>query len=580
MASGPAPYEAPRSPAPAQTPASGPASAPDAAPAPEVAVRLRSVSKSYGPVKVLDIPSLDLARGQIVAVVGENGAGKSTLMGVLSGTVTPTTGSIEIAGTPLHAGRPDHSKELGVALVAQEFPLVGQLSVAENLLLGRRPARAASRTLGRVVYDRAGTRAEARALLAEVGVSGVDVDRPVERFPVPVRQMIEIAKAWGHHPLVLILDEPTSSLGPVEAERVLGLARTHAAAGGAVLFIGHRLDEVQAVADRVIVLRSGRMVADLAPAEASEERMIREMVGSELARADLAPPSSVERTTTLSVRGLTADGLGPVDLDVRAGEIVGVAGLMGSGRSRLLHALMGAQPRTGGTVVFDGADFRPRRPADAVEAGIGLVPEDRKVQSLLPAHSVRWNVTLATLRRISARGVLRPRADKAHAARIVQDLGVRLRSQEQLISDLSGGNQQKVVFGRWLATEPRLLLLDEPTRGVDVGAKAEIYSLIDTAAQDGLAVLVASSELEELLWICHRIVVMAHGRVVADLPRDRFGKEAIMTAAAGTRNGAPGTRERDGARDGTGEQAGQQAGALGPRTGADAVADRQGKARA
>ncbi|MCL2551095.1 MAG: sugar ABC transporter ATP-binding protein [Actinomycetia bacterium] len=502
------------------------------------AVRLRDVSKSYGPVKVLDIPSLDMARGQIVAVVGENGAGKSTLMGVLSGTVTPTTGTIEIAGSPLAAGRPEHARELGVALVAQEFPLVGQLSVAENLLLGRRPTGSGDGALGRVVFDRARTRAEARTLLAEVGVTGVDVDRPVERFPVPVRQMIEIAKGWGQRPVVLILDEPTSSLGPVEAERVLNLAREHAAAGGVVLFIGHRLDEVQAVADRVIVLRSGKLVADLTPAEATEERMIREMVGAELARADLAPPSSVERATTLSVRGLTADGLGPVDLEVKAGEIVGVAGLMGSGRSRLLHTVMGAQPRTGGTVAFDGADFRPRHPADAVEAGMGLVPEDRKVQSLLPAHSVRWNVTLTTLRRISRRGVLRPRSDKEHAARIVKDLGVRLHTQEQPISDLSGGNQQKAIFGRWLATEPKLLLLDEPTRGVDVGAKAEIYHLIDAEAEKGLSVLVASSELEELMWICHRIVVMAHGRVVADIPRDRFSKETIMTAAAGTNAGA------------------------------------------
>jgi ribose transport system ATP-binding protein len=502
------------------------------------AVSLRDVSKSYGSVKVLDIPSLDLGRGQIVAVVGENGAGKSTLMGVLSGTIAPTTGTIEIAGELLQTGRPNHARELGVALVAQEFPLVGQLSVAENLLLGRRPASAGTSVLSRTVFDKRGTRAEARRLLAEVGVTGVDVDRPVERFPVPVRQMIEIAKAWGHRPVVLILDEPTSSLGPVEAERVLDLARAHAAAGGAVLFIGHRLDEVQAVADRVVVLRSGKLVADLTPGEATEERMIREMVGAELARADLAPPPSVERATTLSVRGLTADGLGPVDLDVKAGEIVGVAGLMGSGRSRLLHTIMGAQPRTGGSVTFDGRDFRPRHPADSVEAGIGMVPEDRKVQSLLPAHSVRWNVTITTLRRISRRGVLRPRADKEHAAGIVKDLRVRLHTQEQLISHLSGGNQQKAVFGRWLAAEPKLLLLDEPTRGVDVGAKAEIYGLIDAAAEKGLAVLVASSELEELMWICHRIVVMAHGRVVADISRDRFGKEAIMTAAAGTRSGS------------------------------------------
>lgn len=504
----------------------------------DVAVALRGVSKKYGPVTVLDLPELVLRRGQIVGVVGENGAGKSTLMGVLSGTVTATTGEIEIAGQPLHSGRPDHAQELGVSLVAQEFPLVGQLSVAENLLLGRRPRSAEQKAMGRWLLDRGGLRQEARELLADIGMEGVDVDRPVERLPVPVRQMVEIAKAWGRRPLVLILDEPTSSLGPVEAEKVLSLARRHAEAGGAVLFIGHRLDEVQSISDRVIVLRGGRLVADLTPDQATEERLIREMVGSELARADISPPPSVERTTVLKARGLTADGLGPVDLEIRAGEIVGVAGLMGSGRSRLLHTIMGAQPRTGGEVELNGADFRPRHPAEAVEAGIGLVPEDRKEQSLLPTHSIRWNVTLTTLRRISRRGVLTPKADKDHARKIVSDLGVKLYTQEQPITDLSGGNQQKAIFGRWLAAEPRLLLLDEPTRGVDVGAKAEIYSLIDEAAKDGLAVLAASSELEELLWICHRIVVMAHGRIVADIPREKFSKEAIMTAAAGTQSQA------------------------------------------
>ena len=502
---------------------------------PDITVSLRGVTKSYGPVTVLDLPELDLMKGRIVGVVGENGAGKSTLMGVLSGAVAPTTGEVLVDGRPLPGGRPDLAQALGVALVAQEFPLVGQLSVAENLLLGHRPEGSGQRPLGRWLFDRGGVRRAARELLAEVGVEA-DVDRPVERLPVPVRQMIEIAKAWGRRPRVLILDEPTSSLGPVEAQKVLELAKRHAAAGGCVLFIGHRLDEVRELADRVIVLRGGRLVADLTPEEATEERLIREMVGAELARPDVTPPSR-EQPTVLSVRALTADGLGPVDLDLRPGEVVGVAGLMGSGRSRLLHTVMGAQPRTGGTVVLGGEDFHPRHPAEAVEAGIGLVPEDRKQQSLVLTHSVRWNATLATLRRISRHGVLTPRADKAHAARIVQDLGVRLRTPEQPIGDLSGGNQQKVVFGRWLAARPRILLLDEPTRGVDVGAKADIYRLIDAAAKDGLAVLVASSELEELLWICHRIVVMAHGRIVADIPRERFSKELIMTAAAGTQAG-------------------------------------------
>ncbi|MFG3224817.1 sugar ABC transporter ATP-binding protein [Kitasatospora sp. NPDC048194] len=501
------------------------------------AVTLRSVRKSYGPVTVLDLPALELRRGQITCVVGENGAGKSTLMGVLSGTVAPTAGEVLIGGRPLQPGRPDHAKSLGVGLVSQEFPLVGGLSVAENLLLGRRPrtARKAG-PLRRALFDRAGTRSEARELLADIGVDGIDVDRRVDRLPVPLRQMIEIAKAWGTRPLVLILDEPTSSLGPVEAGKVLALARRHAAAGGAVLFIGHRLDEVRDLADRVLVLRSGLLVADLSPAQATEERMIREMVGVDLAQEVTVRPVPPTARRVLAAHGLTAAGLGPVDLELRAGEVVGVAGLMGSGRSRLLHTLMGAQPRTGGEVELNGRRFRPRHPADAVAAGIGLVPEDRKEQALLLRHPVRWNATLATLRRDSRHGVLTPRGDRERSRRIVEDLGVRLHSQEQPIGDLSGGNQQKVVFGRWLHADPEVLLLDEPTRGVDVGAKAEIYRLVDRAAAEGLAVLVASSELEELLRICHRILVMAGGRIVADLPRERFGKELIMTAATGGRS--------------------------------------------
>ncbi|MEV7027326.1 ATP-binding cassette domain-containing protein, partial [Kitasatospora sp. NPDC093558] len=283
---------------------------------------------------------------------------------------------------------------------------------------------------------------------------------------------------------------------------------------------------------------------DLAPVEATEPRMIREMVGGELARGAALRPAPATARTVLSARGLTADGLGPLDLDLRAGEIVGVAGLMGSGRSRLLHTLMGAQPRTGGEVELAGRRFHPRHPADAVAAGVGLVPEDRKEQSLLLSHPVRWNATLATLRRDSWHGVLTPGGDRARSQRIVDGLGVRLHSQEQPIGDLSGGNQQKVVFGRWLHAAPDVLLLDEPTRGVDVGAKAEIYRLVDRAAADGLAVLAASSELEELLWICHRILVMAHGRIVADLPREQFGKERIMTAATSRPQPSASTEER------------------------------------
>jgi ABC-type sugar transport system ATPase subunit len=358
--------------------------------------------------------------------------------------------------------------------------------------------------------------------------------------------MIEIAKAWGRSPRLLILDEPTSSLGPVEAEMVLSLARQLAGRGGTVLFIGHRLDEVRAVSHRVIVLRNGRLVADLKPAEATEDRLIREMVGGEIGHTEgkSRPPDS---EVLLRVRGLRAAGLGPVDLEVHAGEIVGVAGLMGSGRSRLIHTVAGAQPATGGEMFLRGRRYAPRDPGAAGQAGIALIPEDRKEQSLVTFAPIRANVTVSILKRISTAGLLRPRRQRDEARRIAKSVNVRMRSVEQPIGSLSGGNQQRAVFGRAFATRPRLLLLDEPTRGVDVGAKAEIYDLIDRAAGEGMAVLVASSELEELLSICHRIAVMNHGRVVSVLDHAGATKERIMTAAAGTGSVLDQAVEPDGA---------------------------------
>ncbi len=496
-----------------------------------VTARLRGVHKSYGPVRVLDLPELDLYAGQVVGVVGENGAGKSTLIGTLAGSVHRDGGEIEIGGTALIPGSTEAAGALGVALVSQEFPLVGQLSVAENLLLGRRPRRSRRR----VLVDRAAQRAEAAAMLAEIGLSpkAIPVTRQVRTLPVPTRQMIEIAKAWGHEPSLLILDEPTSSLGPVEAALVLGLARQLAEGGGTVLFIGHRLDEVRQVSDRILVLRNGRLVADLTPAEAGEERLIREMVGGEVMQGEHRATHDGS-PLLLELDDLTADGLGPVDLQVHAGEILGVAGLMGSGRSRLIHTVAGAQPATGGSMRLGGKPYAPRGPGDGVAANIAMIPEDRKEQSLVPFAPIRANVTIPILKRISTHGLLGPRRERTEAERITASANVRMRSVDQPISSLSGGNQQRAIFGRAFATRPRLLLLDEPTRGVDVGAKAEIYELIHHAAAAGMAVLVASSELEELLWICHRIAVMNHGRVVEVVDHAEVTKERIMRAAAGT----------------------------------------------
>jgi ribose transport system ATP-binding protein len=487
---------------------------------------LAGVRKLYGPAVVLDVDQLVLRRGEVVGLVGENGAGKSTMMGVIAGSVTPDAGTVSIAGNLLGRGGTLHAQELGVAMVSQEFPLVGQLSVTENLLLGR---RAGDR---RFIVDRRASEAAARRMLANVGLD-VQIRRRVDALSVAQRQMIEIAKALGRDPLVLILDEPTSALGPAESERVLELARRHASGGGIVIFVGHRLHEVRAVADRVVVLRNGLLVSDLAPSEATEQRIIRDMVGRDLLpEGELAAPAD-GATLAFEARGLEAEGLGPLDLTLMPGEVVGVAGLMGSGRSRLLHVVMGARASTHGEMRVGGARYRPHSPADGAAAGVGLVPEDRKTQSLLVDASVRWNVTLAVLRRISwKRFVLSPRTDRREAGSIVALARVRCQTPEQPARSLSGGNQQRMIFGRWMAARPRLLLLDEPTRGVDVGAKAEIYKLIEEARQEGMAILVASSELEELAGICHRIVVLRRGRVVDELERSEFSKERIVSAAA------------------------------------------------
>jgi ribose transport system ATP-binding protein len=317
---------------------------------------------------------------------------------------------------------------------------------------------------------------------------------------------------------------------------VIRIAREHAAAGGAVIFVGHRLEEVREAADQVMVLRNGRLVAEMDVAEATDERLIREMVGVEhLASVTADRTGPVRPVPVFTASALSAPGLGPISLSVNQGEVLGVAGLMGAGRSRLLHTIFGGIAATDGEMTLGGSRYAPRSPGDAVAAGVALVPEDRKQQSIIATAPVRWNVTLATLRGLTRRGFFSPRSEKVRAAEFVKVTGARMASIEQPIGSLSGGNQQRVIFGKWFAASPKLLLLDEPTRGVDVGAKAEIYELIDQARARGMAVIVASSELEELFHLSDQIVVLRTGRIGRVLARDEFSKERVLLTAAGVK---------------------------------------------
>jgi ribose transport system ATP-binding protein len=494
-------------------------------------VSLHHVSKTYGLATVLQVEDLVFPFGKVVGLVGENGAGKSTLLGILAGTVTPNPGGVvSMSGQQLETGSPIASQAAGVAMVSQEFPLVGQLNVTENLTLGNRPKDAR-----RLFYDRKASTAAARRMIAAVGLD-VDPRAPVSSLSIPTRQMLEVAKALGRDPRLLILDEPTSALGPTEADAVIRIAREHAARGGAVIFVGHRLEEVREAADQVVVLRNGRLVAEMDVAEATDERLIREMVGVEhLASVTADRTGPVLPVPVFTATALSAPGLGPISLSVNQGEVLGVAGLMGAGRSRLLHTIFGAIGRTDGEMTLAGSRYAPRTPADAVAAGVALVPEDRKQQSIIAIAPVRWNVTLATLRGLTRRGFFSPRAERVKAAEFVAVTGARMASIEQPIGSLSGGNQQRVIFGKWFAASPKLLLLDEPTRGVDVGAKAEIYELIDQARARGMAVIVVSSELEELFHLSDQIVVLRTGRIGRVLARDEFSKERVLLTAAGVK---------------------------------------------
>jgi ribose transport system ATP-binding protein len=492
------------------------------------------VSKDFSGVRVLDSVDLALQRGEVHALMGENGAGKSTLVKILSGIHTDYAGTIRINGVPLRFEGVREAEFAGIAMIHQELNLVPELSVAENIFLGREPL------LAGLFVDRRRMTDAARALLARLGI-GLDPEMRVGRLRVGEQQLVEIAKALSLETRILIMDEPTSALSAAECERLFRIVRQLAAAGVAIVYISHRIEEVAFLADRVTVLRDGRRVLTALKEEISSEAIIAAMVGREVTSSDRVAVAEAG-PVILQVEGLSLEVPTPrgwrrvlsgVSFDLRRGEILGIGGLLGAGRTEILEAIFGVdRGRRGGRIRLDGKPAAIASPADACALGIAFVSEDRKIQGLHLAASIRDNILLPSLAGLAPLG-LRDFVREARLARdLVGRLAVRCTGIEQPTATLSGGNQQKVVIGKWLATRPRVLLLDEPTRGIDVGAKREIYELIFALAAEGLAILVVTSELPELLLLSDRILVMCEGRATGMLAREEATQEAVMRLAA------------------------------------------------
>ena len=488
----------------------------------DVLLRLEGVSKSFGGTQAVRDVSLHVRRGEVHVLLGENGAGKSTLIKMIAGVHEPETGRIVFDGKQVRIPDTRTSEGLGIATIHQELNLVPGLSVAENLTLGRTPRRFG-------LVDRRAVRRYAQEAVARVGLD-VDVDRTVGSLGVARQQMVEIAKALAMNARLLILDEPTAALTRTATDVLFDVVRELRSDGVAMVFISHHLDEIEEIGDRITVLRDGSAV-DTVDAGAGEAELVRLMVGRDI--EDLYPRRRGEvGPVVLEVEGLTQPGVfDDICLQVRAGEVVGVAGLMGAGRTEVLRAIAGADAYESGSVRVHGTQLPKNNVAAAVAHSVGLVPEDRKNSGLVLGASVEENLGYATLRPTGKAGLADLRGQRRRGEEVATKLRIRMASLDQQVRDLSGGNQQKVVFGRWSMAGSDVLLLDEPTRGVDVGAKVEIYELVNDVTEAGGGVLFVSSDLPEVISMSDRVLVMAHGRIVGELLAEQATQDAVMSLA-------------------------------------------------
>ncbi|MBE2220910.1 MAG: sugar ABC transporter ATP-binding protein [Anaerolineae bacterium] len=489
-------------------------------------IRMRHVSKSFGGVHALKDVQLDIFSGEVHALLGENGAGKSTLIKVITGVHQPDEGEIDLNGERVYFNNPREAQHQGIAAIYQEPSLFPDLSIAENILVGRQPLRG-----GRVSWGQMNK--EAGALLKRLGVD-LNPRTKARNLSVAQQQMVEIARALSVEARVLIMDEPTSSLTSNEVDELFRITKQLRAEGTAVIFISHRLEELFALADRVTTLRDGEYVGTREMADVTTEGLIQMMVGRKL--DDLFPKQAVEigevvlEVDHLSVNGAFKD----ISFKLHAGEILGMAGLVGAGRTDVARSIFGVKPATAGEIKIDGETVEINSPQKAMALGIGYVPEDRQNHGLILPMTIGDNVTLPMLDTYATKGWLNPKKEKAAAVEGVQKLEVKAYGIEQKAAELSGGNQQKVVLAKWLSTNPRILILDEPTRGIDVGTKAAVHGLMSNLASQGMAILMISSELPEVLGMSDRILVMREGLLTKEFDRSDATQEKLMMAATGT----------------------------------------------
>lgn len=484
---------------------------------------LRNVHKSYGPIEVLHGIDLDIHAGEVVALLGENGAGKSTVSNIISGTVLPSSGEMTWQGARHAPATPGEALDAGVGMIHQELLLLPHLTIAENVFVGRYPSKAG-------VVHRKSMEERAHAGLQRLGLD-ISPRRVVQGLSTANQQLIEIAKALTLNARLLILDEPTAALGGEETEKLFEQIRRLKSEGVGIIYISHRLEEIKKIADRIVVMRDGGKVQEFDSADIPVRTIVEVMVGRSLERM-FPPIPEPQNETVLEVRDLVSalGSFSDVNFKVAKGEIFGIAGLVGAGRTELVRAIAGVDPISAGEVLLDGKAIMPRSPRDAIRNGIVMVPEDRKLQGLVLGHSIGENIAYANMKDVATGGWVTGPAVKAFADANISKFGIKGQGHQNA-DEMSGGNQQKVVIAKWLARNPRVVVLDEPTRGIDVGARSSIYDIIVSLAREGVSVIVVSSDLEEILGVSNRVMVMAQGKQAGILARDEANDVSVMELA-------------------------------------------------